>query len=73
MKHKNIFDAITNFENVYKYHKFNDPKNHNAYMELVSMCIDAGLIPECNKYEFSTHGRLTAAITYIDNRESFCN
>ena len=41
-------------------------------MQLVDMCVDVGLIPKVNRNEFSTHGRLKAAIIYTDNRIRFC-
>ena len=72
MKHRELYDAITNFANKYGYHKFNDDENHAEYMNLVDMCIGVGLIPKVNRTEFSTHARLKAAITYVDNRIRFC-
>lgn len=73
MKHRELYDAITNFANKYGCHKFNDDENHAEYMKLVDMSIECGLIPKANRKEFSTHGRLTAAICYRDNRYRFCN
>lgn len=67
-----IYNAITEFSNKYGYHRFNDDKNHKEYMNLVDMCINAGMIPKENRNEFSTHGRLETAIIYIDNRIRFC-
>lgn len=73
MKHKYLYNAITNFANKYGCHKFSDNENHAEYMRLVDMSIECGLIPKVNRKEFSTHGRLTAAIAYKDNRCRFCN
>lgn len=67
-----LYNAITEFSEKYGAHKFNDDENHAKYMELVNKCIMCGLIPECNRKEFSTHGRLTAAIAYESNRIVFC-
>lgn len=68
-----LYKAITNFSEKYGYHKFNDEENHEEYMNLVDMCVDIGLIPKVNRTEFSTHSRLNAAISYVDNRIRFCN
>lgn len=72
IKHKELYDAITDFQIKYGRRKFNDEENMVAYMNLVDISIKCGLIPECNRKEFSTHGRLTAAITYESNRIAFC-
>lgn len=72
MFNKELFDIITEFSDVFGNRKFNDDDNMNAYMQLVDKCIEFGNIPECNRKEFSTHGRLTAAISYTDNRYKFC-
>lgn len=69
---KSLYNAITDFSNKYGCHRFNDEENHRKYMQLVDMCIDVGLIPKVNRNEFSTHGRLKAAIVYTDNRIRFC-
>lgn len=68
-----LYNAITDFSKKYGSHKFNDDQNHKEYMELVDMCIKHGKIPECNRKEYSTHGRLNAAIAYTDNRFEFCS
>nr|DAJ66690.1 MAG TPA: hypothetical protein [Caudoviricetes sp.] len=68
-----LYNAITDFSTKYGCHKFNDDENHKTYMNLVDMCINAGLIPEANRNEFSTHGRLEASIIYADNRVRFCS
>lgn len=68
-----IYKAIIEFSNKYGALKFNDGVNINAYMKIVDMCIGAGLIPKQNRKEFSTHGRLSAAIAYECNRLAFCN
>ena len=73
MKNGELYDAITNFSNKYGCHKFNDDENHAEYMKLVDMSIECGLMPKVNRKEFSTHGRLNAAIYYEDNRYRFCN
>lgn len=73
MANKQLYDAITEFSNKFGAHRFNDDKNHDEYMKLVDMCIECGKIHECNRQEFSTHGRLDAAIIYEDNRHMFCN
>lgn len=70
---KMLYDAITNFTDIYGYHKFNNEENHCAYMKLVDMCINFGKIPEANRNAFSTHGLLNAAITYNSDRERFCS
>ena len=72
MKNRNLYDAITDFATEYGSRKFNDANNMSAYNELVDKCIRAKKIPECNRYEYSTHNRLLAAITYYDNRLRFC-
>ena len=72
MKNRKLFDAITDFAVQYGRVKWNDDENIAAYKELVDMCIKAGKIPECNRNEPSTHGALSAAITYVDNRMRFC-
>lgn len=71
-KHRELYNTITEFSSKYGYHKFNDDENHREYMQLVDMCINAGLIPQANRNEFSTHGRLETAIIYADNRIRFC-
>lgn len=73
MRHRHLYNAITNFVNKYGYHKFNNDENHAEYMRLVDMSIECGLIPKVNRNEFSTHGRLNAAICYEDNRYRFCD
>lgn len=71
-KHRELYSTITEFSSKYGYHKLNDGENHREYMQLVDICINAGLIPQANRNEFSTHGRLEAAIIYADNRIRFC-
>ena len=73
MKHRELYDAITNFATKYGCHTFNDDENHEEYMKLVDMSIECGLMTKVNRKEFTTHGRLTAAICYRDNRYRFCN
>lgn len=46
---KSLYNAITDFSNKYGCHRFNDEENHREYMQLVDMCIDAGLIPKVNE------------------------
>lgn len=72
MKHKELYDAITDFRIKYGSRKFNDDENMTAYRNLVDMSIKCGIIPECNRKEYSTHGRLMAPITYEGNRIAFC-
>ena len=67
-----LYNAITDYAEKYGAHKFNDDENHAEYMKLVDICVKCGLIPECNREEFSTHGRLSAAIAYESNRIMFC-
>ena len=73
LRHQKLYDEIEKFSEEYGCRKFNDDKNMAAYMKLVDMCIDSGLIPKANRTEFSTHRRLDAAITYRSNRLVFCN
>ena len=73
MGNKMLYDAISEFSKKFGTHKFNDDKNHDEYMKLVDMCIECGKIYECNREQFSTHGRLDAAIVYESNRRRFCN
>ena len=68
-----LYTAITNFADKYGRHTFSDEENHEDYMKLVDMCVEAGLIHPANRHEFSTHSRLDAAIIYEDNRHSFCS
>lgn len=68
IKHKELYDASTDFRIKYGGRKFNDDENMTAYRNLVDMSIKCGLIPECNRKEFSTHAELIAAITYESNR-----
>ena len=42
-KHRNLYNAITEFSNKYGCHKFNNDENHREYMQLVDMCVDVGL------------------------------
>lgn len=72
IKHKELYDAITDFNLKYGRRKFNDDENMTAYKNLVDMSIKCGLIPECNRKEFSTHAELIAAIAYESNRIAFC-
>lgn len=72
IKYKKLYDEITDFSIKYGSRKFNNDENMVAYMNLVDISIACGLIPECNRKEFSTHGRLTAAIAYESNRIAFC-
>lgn len=68
IKHKELYLAIL------KYRKIPYTQRTRAdYNRLVDLSIKAGLIPECNRYEPSTHGRLKAAITYDDNLIRYCN
>lgn len=46
---KSLYNSITDFSNKYGCHRFNDEENHREYMQLVDMCIDAGLIPKVNR------------------------
>ena len=71
MNRVKLYHAITNYAKRYGCHKFNNEENHSEYMKIVDMCIGVGLIPKVNRTEFSTHSRLTAAITYVDNRIRF--
>ena len=72
IKYKELYDAITDFRIKYGRRKFNDDENMIAYKNLVDMSIKCGLIPECNRKEYSTHAELTAAIAYESNRIAFC-
>lgn len=72
IKHKELYDAITDFREKYGSRKFNNDENMTAYRNLVDMSIKCGLIPECNRKEYSTHAELTAAIAYESNRIAFC-
>ena len=67
-----LYNAITNFSEKYGSLKFNSDDNVSEYKKLVDLSIKYEKIPECNRYEYSTHGRLLATITYQDNRERFC-
>lgn len=69
---KELYNSITKFANKYGSRKFNDVDNIEAYNKVVDDCIKYGKIPECNRYEFSTHSSLIAAITYESDRERFC-
>lgn len=68
-----LYAAITDFAETYGSHKFNDPENHAAYMKIVNLCILEGKLHPANRKEFSTHGRITAAIAYLSDRERFCH
>lgn len=68
-----LYNKITHFANAYGCHRFNDDRNHDAYMQLVDLCIKNGIINKSNRNEFSTHGCLNAAIIYESNRIEFCN
>lgn len=68
-----LYNAITKFSNKYGCLRFNDDDNLNAYNDLVNKCIKEGKIPEANSREYSTHGCLSAAIIYEDNRCRFCS
>ena len=72
IQYSELYNAITDYAEKYGAHKFNDDENHAEYMKLVDICVKCGLIPECNREEFSTHGRLSAAIAYESNRIMFC-
>jgi len=72
IKYKELYDAITDFRIKCGRRKFNDDENMTEYRNLVDMSIKCGLIPECNRNEFSTHAELTAAIAYESNRIVFC-
>lgn len=68
IRHKELYLAIL------KYRKIPYTQRTNAdYNKLVDLSIKAGLIPECNRYQQSTHSRLKAAITYDDNLFRYCN
>lgn len=73
MKNRKLYDAITEFSYTHGCQKFNDDDNMAAYDKLVEESINCGLIPEANRKEYSTHGRLMAAIAYEYNRYSYCN
>lgn len=70
---RELYDSITEFSNQYGYLRFNNSDNLKAYDELVDKCIKANKIPKANRKEYSTHGRLGAAIVYESNREMFCS
>ena len=73
MRHEKLFQMITDFSNKHGSVRPNDSENLHDYMKLVDGCIECGLIPKCNREEFSMHDRLRAAITYKGNRYAFCN
>lgn len=73
MRHEKLFQMITDFSNKHGSVKHNDSENLHDYMKLVDCCIECGLIPKCNREEFSTHGILLAAITYESDRYEFCD
>lgn len=67
-----LYNAITDYAEKYGRLKFNDAKNVSVYQDLVDLCVDAGKICEANSEEYSTHGRLLAAISYESDRYAFC-
>lgn len=50
---------------------FNSSSWRGDYDELIDHVIWAGGIPECNRYEYSTHAALHAAMAYLSNRIQF--
>lgn len=73
MMNEALYNAITDFSNKYGCHRFNDEENHQAYIELVDMCVECGKIHTCNRNAFSTHGCLESAIIYVSDRQRFCH
>lgn len=69
---RDFYDAITDFATEFKQLAWNDDENVAAFRELVDMAIAFGKIPEANRNEPSTWGRLQAAVVYYDNRLRFC-
>lgn len=69
---RDFYDAITDFATEFKQLAWNDEENVAAFRELVDMAIAFGKIPEANRNEPSTWGRLQAAVVYYDNRLRFC-
>jgi len=69
---QDLYDIITEFAEKYGCRKFNIPENREAYDRVVDACIKAGRMSECNRYEYSTHNGLSAAIAYVDNRIRYC-
>ena len=69
---QDLYNIITEFAEKYGRKKFNSLENKEVYDKVVDACIKAGRIPECNRYEYSTHNGLSAAIAYISDRIRYC-
>jgi hypothetical protein len=67
-----LYDAITAFADKWGSVRMDVPECKADYDALVSVCIETGKIPECNRKEYSTHGSLRACIVYESDRARWC-